>query len=256
MVILNSIEEMVVKADIAKLGNENEAILSDGVAVVVKFVKRGNQTEDIIMLDDVVERKIDMPILSTDLRKDVYDFFNAAMTNFYNRRFINGLCDIAVTSNGGVDQFRLKIGDYVEDRDVLMNDYMVKDERFTKLLTLTEVYYENSFMDGIKQILAESLVCPKDVIPLVFLYRLDFIKLDGVKLPTSKRLQNGKTLLLLDPDVVLAGLNLNKKTPKHEIVVVTDDNKYLLGRSFNNKVTIRELECGELFNSKIQHYEL
>jgi len=255
MVVVKSIEEMINIADIAKLNN-NEIKMVNGIAIVVKFVKRGNHTEDIILLDDVVESKVDMPILSVDLRKDVYDFFNASLTNFYNRRFINGLCDISVTPSGTVDQFRLKIGSYVEDRDVLMNKYIAKDERFSKLANLIEMYYEENISDDFRKSLIGTLICPEDVLPLVFAYKLDFIKLDNVKLPASKRLQNGKTLLLLDPDVVLTGINLNKKVPKDEVVVVTDDNKYLLGRSFNNRVTIREIECGELFNNKIQKYDL
>jgi hypothetical protein len=255
MLKVESIEEIVKNADVNKLVN-GEPTLLDGLGMAVKFVKRGHHDEEVLLLDDVVEKKIDLPILSEDLRKDVYTFFNNMLTNFYNRKFVSGLCDVIATSDGKVDQARIVIANYSEDREDLINSFVNVDSRFSNVVNNNPLDYELELEENVREAIFKDLKCPDDVLPLVFLFKLDFIKLDHVKLPTSERLRNGNTLLLLDPEVVLPGIGLKSRAPANDTVVITDDGEYLLSKSFNNRATIRKLECGELFTNRKHEYKI
>ena len=255
-ILLESIEDVIKHADVSKVENGGQSALLNGLGVIVKFVKRGSIQNDMVLLDDVVERKVDLPILSDDMAIGVYNFFNAALTNYYNRKLISGLCDVIV-GESSVDQVKVKIGNYAEDREDFINEYVNKDDRFSKLVNLISMTYTESVPEETLKSLKEYFPATENMVPLIFLYKLDFIKLDNVKLPTSKRLRNGETMLLLDPAVTLPDSGLNKNRPiENEVVVITEDNEYLIGKSFNNRTTIREIECGELFTYKIFPYNL
>jgi len=255
-ILLESIEDVIKHADVNKLENGNVPTLLNGLGVVVKFVKRGGIQSDMVLLDDVVERKIDLPVLSDDMAIGVYNFFNAALTNYYNRKLISGLCDVVVGENT-IDQVKIKLGNYSEDRDDFVNEYVNKDDRFSKLLNLINITYADNIPEETLKSLKEYFPATEHMVPLIFLYKLDFVKLDSVKLPTSKRLRNGETMLLLDPSVTLPESGLNKNKPlENEVIVITEDNEYLIGKSFNNRHTIREIECGELFHYKIFPYNI
>ena len=85
---------------------------------------------------------------------------------------------------------------------------------------------------------------------------MQFVKVDKTSLPTSPRLRNGKTLLLLDPTTSLPNSGITTHTLNSEALVITNEEVYMLGRSFAGNVTIRKLECGELFTNTIHNYEI
>ena len=255
IVLLESINDAVRASDLSMLVNNNKPMLFDGMAVVIKYVRRGDMKDNYISLDSVVSEKIDFPILRDDLRKDVFDFFDAALTNFVNRALIAGTCDVSIQGDKEVCQTRVKISDYVEDRDELLNGLAKEDVRFDNICrNLTFPYVLNN--DDIKEELDKLNIDEENSIPLVFITPLKVIKLDHVKLPNNRYLMSGNTMLLSEPDRVLKTSELNESTAGFETLVMTEDKNYLIGRTFNRKLSIRELECGELFEYKKRDYKI
>jgi len=254
-IIVESLEDMVKNADVNKM-LVGEPVLLNGIFVVVKYVRRGELKGPYMLLDDAVESKIDFPVVREDVRKDISKFYNTALTNFVNKKLVSGLCDVHASEQGRVTQTRLVMGDYEEDRNELVSNLMRNDDRFAKLLSNVEFPYRESFSEDVLKEMESYFKVDDDVIPLLFIYKLDFMKLDNVKLPTSSRLRNGNTLLLLDPTTVLPNAGLKPNNMKNDTIVFTDDATYYLGRSFAGNITIREIECGELSNVRRHAYKL
>ena len=239
-------------ADVAKI-TEGGPVLFHSVGMVIKFVRKNELPNKVYMLDDVVESKKDFPILRDDLRKDMYTFFNDCLTNYVNRKLVAGLCDVAVI-DGKIHQIAVSIDDYAEDRAELVNGLAAEDNRIKDIVDMAVFYYKDDMGDIMSHV-ENGYDIPDDVVALVFASNLQYVKLDNLKLPTSKMMRNGDTMLLIDPSHSLPDSKLTPNTLDNEAIVITDDGSFMVGKSFKGRLTIRKLRCDEYFDYRKHAYK-
>ena len=225
----------------------DEPVVIDGYIINVKFVKRGDIKQDYITLDDVVIKNKAMPELRKDLRLDIYEFYNTQLTNHLNRRLVGKLMGIKI--NGGqVDQFRIVIESYKDDIHDLL---AVDDDRLKIILSEFETYGLDDIKeaDGFSDIIEYYTKLggeDNDIIPLLYFTKISTCKTENVELPTSKRLRNGQTLYLLNPEHVTK-VPMEELPVNNELLLFSDAGNFIIDQSYEGKYTIRKATLDEIW---------
>jgi len=256
---------------------ENNKLATDVISFInVKFVRKDENFKDkdgkpksVLMLKDVIEDELaydKFPILREDLRKDIHTFFNTQLTNLVNRNLIGRYGKIVII-DGEPHQSHIAIENYTEDIFDLVK-ISRENELLNKVVNTIKIEQEVQFSKNSsgEEIDAhfnrenfDYLTGPdgnENTMALVFVntFRVLYTKRSNV----PEALGNiYKPYLLRDirdvfPACSIGQLDYNE----NEMIVITDDNFYMLGKTGYDNTALRMLHPLELFDYSVFKYRL
>lgn len=250
MLIVNSIQELRTVAEKHNLINAENKIL-DAAILNTKFVPGDGK---VVALKDAIEfvEGEKLPIVKESLRKDVYDFYNAQLTNFLNFKIINAVCDIATNENGEVFQYPIFVEGFMLDRSALLSmgesetriSVLLNEIDWMNLCRLSETTY-----DEVK----EKFNDLENMDVLTFIYPVKVTKADRLKLPSNERLANEYLLTVNKPEEQLIGTGITRDM-KDDIILFIGDETYIIRHNFLKMLTMRKSNLVECFAQNVHHY--
>jgi len=251
MLIVKSIQEL---REVSEKHNitDSESKLLDVVILNTKYVTGSG---NIVTLKDAIEFVDDekLPIVKESLRKDVYDYYNAQLTNYINFKLINAVCDIATNENHEIFQYPIFTESYMLDREELleMGESETRIAVILKEIDWKELYELADKLANAEEAMVEAPGDNMDV--LTFAYPVSVTKTDRLKLPTNERLVQGHLLTTNKPEEHLSGTGIKVGNLKDVIMFIGDDT-YIIRHNFLKMATIRKSNLIECFAQNIHKY--
>ena len=247
--IFESSSEVRRLTSLSKVIND-EATLFKGALYDNSYV-RGIKDTETLYLDDVVSKKIALPKLRRDLRKDVFDFFNAKLTDFINRKLAMFISDYMTDASGSLKQVIISIEDYTEDLDdlIMLGD---EDPRVGVALRNIEVTYKSELADTKKLDIinqyysGDGATLEEEVTMLVWLESSAAVMSDRAKIPVNARLEAGETMLL-EKQKLITRIEDEKLPTDMDTIVLKGHQPYVISKLFNNKRTIKKINLKDLW---------
>lgn len=212
----------------------------------VNMVERGDLDKDRIKISEVLVGDRNLRKLKTSTRMDVFKFFNTELTNFINRKLRNTVSDKAIkrgilrSNPPGFDHYSDQYDD-ISKMAVSRSSYIEKAIASfdTRVLTAGDnIAYEE---------------IPDDVLALESGTDIDFMYTEFVNLPEHNNVTKTKSVLVgkelaINNDIVIT-TRPNSNNAYHvvtkELVVATNDTFYIIDRTVNDNLTLRELDILE-----------
>jgi len=276
MMVVNDIMTARNLLEYKKIEKGNKLAIDIVSYINVKFVKKDENFKDekgqpkkVIMLEDVIDDELaygKYPILREDLRKDIYSFFNTQLTNLINRNLLGRYGKITIVDDKPY-QTHIAIEDYNKDifdlvklsrEDDLLNkvvksitiEQKVQFPKDNKGEDIDPDYNRDNF---------DYLTGPennKESIALVFVNTFSTLYTKRYNIPKSLGTLH-KPYLLRDirdafPACNTGQLDINE----NEMIIITDDNIFMLGKTGYDNTAVRTLHPLELFGYSVFKYRL
>ena len=216
-----------------------EPVVLNSIDVVEK-----DTDKSILTFKDIKSDNEKLPKIKTNVRMDVFNFFNKEMTEYINRRLRNLVCDYAI-DNGVITGAAPSIENYMSEYDELMD--MARSKSSYLESTIATISVEN-MADDFKMSHDSSLLT------LSFGTKVDAIYVEHLPVPKHNNLRYKRAVLLgtqfnVCDDLVLLAANKTTNVATHvvdkELIVVTDHGFYIIDRTINKNLSMRKLAIDE-----------